>query len=69
MHMNAISPELIAIIAAAISLAALILPGLHAMRRDIVDLRERMARLEGAVDVLTNFLIDRERRGGREATG
>ena len=31
------------------------------MRRDIADLRERMARMEGAVDLLTKFLIDRER--------
>ena len=67
-QMNTISPEFIAIIGAAIALAALILPGLHAMRRDIVDLRERMAKLEGAVEVLSNFLIDRERRSGREAT-
>ena len=41
------SPELIAIVGAAIALAAVILPGQHAMRRDIADLRERMARLEG----------------------
>ncbi len=26
------------------------------------DLRERLARLEGAVDLLTKFLVDRERR-------
>ena len=31
--------------------------GLH---RDVANLRERMARLEGAVDVLTKFLIERE---------
>ena len=48
------SPELIAIIGAAIALAAAILPGQYAMRRDIAglhraiaDLRGRMARLEG----------------------
>ena len=48
------SPELIAIIGAAIALAAAILPGQYAMRcgiaglhRDVADLRERMARLEG----------------------
>lgn len=68
MQMNAISPELIAIIGAAIALATLILPGQSAMRRDITDLRERMAKLEGSVEVLSKFLIDRERRGGREAT-
>ena len=36
--------------------------GLH---RDMADIRERLARLEGAVEVLTKFLVDRER--GREA--
>ena len=66
--MNAISPEFIAIIGAAIALAAVILPGQYAMRRDIVDLRERMAKLEGSVEVLSKFLIDREHRRGREAT-
>ena len=55
------SPELIAIIGAAIALAAVILPGQHAMRRDIADLRERMARLEGTVQVLSQVLVDRER--------
>lgn len=40
------SPEMIAIIGAAIALAAVILPGQHAMRRDIADLRERMTHLE-----------------------
>ena len=72
--MKAISPEFIAIIGAAIMLAAAILRGQYAMRRDIAevhhdigDLRERMARLEGTVDVLSKFLIDREHRGGREA--
>ena len=72
--MKAISPEFIAIIGAAIMLAATILPGQYAMRRDIADmhhdigdLRERMAKLEGSVEVLSNFLIDREHRSGREA--
>ena len=65
--MKAISPEFIAIIGAAIMLAAAILPGQYAMRRDIADLRERMAKLEGTVDVLSKFLIDREHRSGREA--
>ena len=55
------SPELIAIVGAAIALAAVILPGQHAMRRDIADLRERMARLAGTVQVLSRVLVDRER--------
>ena len=41
------SPETLTIIGCTIALAAIILPGQHAMRRDIADLRERMARLEG----------------------
>ena len=54
------SPELIAIIGAAIALAAAILPGQYAMRRDIAglhrdiaDLHERMARLEGLFEGFT----------------
>ena len=54
------SPELIAIIGAAIALAAAILPGQSAMRRDIAglhrgiaDLRERMARIEGLFEGFT----------------
>ena len=50
---SAVSPELIAIIGAVIALAAVILPGQHAMRRDIADLRERMARLEGLFEGFT----------------
>ena len=38
------------------------------IRADVADLRERMARLEGAVGVLTEFLVDRERRRDREDT-
>ena len=47
------SPELIAIIGAATALAAVILPGQRAMRRDLADLRERMARLEGLFEGFT----------------
>ena len=36
-----------------IGLATLILPSLHEMRRDIADLRERMARLEGLFEGFT----------------
>ena len=31
------------------------------LEEHVADLRERMARLEGALDLLTKFLIDRER--------
>ena len=36
-----------------IGLATLILPALREMRRDIADLRERMAKLEGLFDGFT----------------
>ena len=61
------SPEFIATIGTAIALAAVILPSLHAIRRDIAgvhrdiagvhrdiaDLGERMARLEGLFEGFT----------------
>ena len=65
---SALSPEFIAIIGAAVSLAGLILHcqrivhrDVGDLRRDVADLREGMAKLEGAVGILTRFLIDRER--------
>ena len=55
------SPEFIAIIGTGIALAAVLLPGQYAMRRDIAglhrdiaDLRERMARLEGLFEGFTH---------------
>ena len=42
-----------------------ILAFLWNLHRDVANLRERMARLEGAVDLLTRVLIDRE--AGRTA--
>ena len=54
------SPEILTIIGTGIALAAVILPGQYAMRRDIGgihrdigDLRERMARLEGLFEGFT----------------
>ena len=61
------SAEIITMLGVGATLALVILPGLHGMRRDIADLRESMARMEGAVDLLTKFLIDRER--GTSAAG
>ena len=65
--MNAVSPELIAIIGVAIALGGLILRmstrlegRIERLESGVTDLRERVARLEGAVDILTKFLIDRE---------
>ena len=54
------SPDTIATLAA----AAVIVAFLWNLHRDIAGLRERMARLEGSVDLLTKFLIDRERGQG-----
>ena len=51
------SPDTIATLAA----AAVIVGFLCSLHRDVSDLREGMARLEGTVDVLARFLIDRER--------
>ena len=62
------SPELISIIGALVALAAVILSGQHAMRRDIAGihhdvagLRERMARLGGTVQVVIRVLTSRTR--------
>lgn len=73
--MNTISPELIAIIGVAIALGALILRmsarlegRIERLESGLTDLRERVARLEGAVGVLTEFLIDREAGRKKAAT-
>ncbi len=47
------SPEFFAIIGSAVAIVGLILPGQNSMRRDIADLRERMARLEGLFEGFT----------------
>ena len=39
---------------------------MRAMDRRIGDLAERIARLEGSVEVLTRFFIDRERHAAGE---
>ena len=41
------SPELIGILSVGVALASLILPGQYRMQKDISELRERMAKLEG----------------------
>ena len=48
-----LSPEIIAIVGTGVALAAAILPSLHSLRRDVTDLRERMARLEGPFEGFT----------------
>ena len=44
-----------------------ILAFLWGLHRDLANVRERLAKLEGAVEILTRFLIDRERE--RPAAG
>ncbi len=48
-----LSPEIIVTVGTGIALAATILPSLHSLRRDVTDLRERMARLEGVSEGFT----------------
>ena len=50
---------IVSVVAVGIGLATFILPALREMRRDIADLRERMARLEGLFEGFT-------RRGGSD---
>lgn len=64
------SPDTIALLVAAAAILGFLwnihrdMAGIH---RDMSDLRERMARLEGSMDVLTKFLMGRE-RPDRETT-
>ena len=66
------SQETVAIIGVGAALAAAIIPAqllvrrdLAQLHRDIASVRERLAKIEGAVDVLTKFLIDGERAEDR----
>lgn len=53
------SPEAITTAVAAVAIIAF----LWNLHRDVADLRERMSRLDGTVELLARFLIDRERQG------
>ena len=55
------SPEAITTAVAAVAIIAF----LWNLHRDVADLRERMSLLEGTVDLLAKFLIDREQQGGK----
>ena len=46
------SPEMYSIIGVGLALAGLIVPKMNAMGKDITDLRERMAHLEGLLEGL-----------------
>ena len=54
------------LLVALVGLGALLRADVAGIRADVADVRERMARLEGAVGLLTEFLVDRERRRDRE---
>ena len=47
------TPEMIAIIGVGVAVIGILQPQLWSMRRDIGDLRERMARLEGLFEGFT----------------
>ena len=65
------SPDTIALLVAAVVIPGFLwnihrdMAGIHrdmmGIHRNVSDLRERMARLEGSMDVLTKFLMARER--------
>ena len=61
------SPELIAVLAVGVALAGMLLAGQRStraeiteLRRDVGDLRERMARLEGLLEGLRDAVAGRQ---------
>ena len=58
----ALSPEIVTMLAG----FAAILAFLWNLHRDMANVRDRLAKLEGAVDILTKFAIDRERPAAGE---
>ena len=57
---------MLAVIGAGVALGLLIVPGQRELRRDIAGLRERMARVEGAVETLRDTIAGRQREAARE---
>ena len=51
---------------AALAVAGAFLGFSWTLHRDMASVRERLAKLEGSVDTLTGFLIDRDRTAVRE---
>ena len=51
------TPELIAIL----SIGGVLFASHWSLHRDIANVRERLAKFEGAMEILTKLLIDRER--------
>ena len=52
---------IVAIIGTGVALGLLIVPGQREMRRDIANLRERMARVEGVIETLRDTIAGRQR--------
>ena len=59
------SPEIIAIIGDAIALAAVILPSLHAMRRDIAGLHSNIAGIHRDIAEVHRDVVDLRERMAR----
>ncbi len=57
---------ILAVIGAGAALGLLIVPGQRELRRDIANLCERMARVEGAVEALRNAIAGQRRGTARE---
>ena len=58
----AMTPEMLTIIGTGIALALLIVPGQRAMQRDIAQMRERIAKLEGLLEGLRDSITGRSRQ-------
>ena len=56
------TPELIAIL----SIGAVLFASHWSLHRDIANVRERLAKFEGAMGILTKLLIERERNQGAD---
>ncbi len=57
---------IVAIIGTGVALGLLIVPGQREMRRDIANLRERMARVEGVVETLRDTIAGRQKEAAHD---
>ena len=57
---------ILAVIGTGVALGLSIVPGQRELRRDIANLRERMARVESAVETLRDAIAGRRRGTARE---
>lgn len=53
-------PTILIILGTGVALAAIIVPGQRELRRNVGNLRERMARLEGTVELLAGVLTNQK---------